>query len=282
MAQHQRLLRGNIRRNILPKDRRQHPPEAVLRVAVVERVLPEATSAAEEQLVDELEITHSGKIAWIVPTVTSVNLRAEPSDQATIICEIPANARMTVYETRPTWSLVAYEGESGYVFTKYISYTEPVEAQGIRYINTVTDPLALRDAPSTSGKLLTRIARGTAVTLLEDLGDWCKVQHGSMTGYCASRYLSAEKPAKHVTDDTRLLDWSLTAVSGWTATVTPKNGGSIFAREWCSVEAPEVMELQPETVVQVVQKGNIWCLISIEGNEGYCLTSQLSLHAPTD
>ena len=229
-----------------------------------------------------LDIIHSGKMAWIVPTVTSVNLRAEASDTAEIHCEIPANAYLVVYEARPTWCRVVYEGTEGYVYTRYITYTEPSESLGTRYINTVTDPLALRSKPSTSGTLITRINRGTAVTLLEELGDWSRIQYGSYTGYCASRYLSVEKPARHVVDDTPLLDWTLTAVTGWTATIAPPDGNSVFIRQWCSLEAPDIAEVQPDTVVQVLRKGDTWCQISIEGNEGYCLTSILTLHSPTD
>lgn len=243
---------------------------------------PAPTTSGDEGLVTDLDITHTGRMAWIVPSVTSVNLRAEASDEAEILCEIPANAYLISYETRPTWTYVVYEGTSGYVYTRYITYTEPVEALGTRYINTVRDPLAMRDAPSTSGKLITRINRGVAVTLLEELGDWCKVSYNGQTGYCAARYLSTVKPAKYVADDTRILDWTLTPVTGWTAVITPKDGGSLFAREWCSLEAPEVMELQPDTVVTVIQKGDIWCLIAMEGNEGYCLTSQITLQPPAN
>ncbi len=239
-------------------------------------------TSGDETLVTELEITHTGRMAWIVPSVTSVNLRAEASDTSAVLCEIPANAYLTAYETRPTWTQVVYEGETGYVYTRHVTYTEPVDALGIRYINTATDPLALRDAPSTSGKLLTRIDRGTAVTLIAEMGDWCKVQHGSLTGYCASRYLAKEKPPQQSADDTRLLDWTLQEVTGWTATVTHPENASVFAREWCSMDAPTVMELLPVTVVTIVEKGDIWSLVSIEGNEGYCLNNYLTMHAPTD
>jgi len=236
----------------------------------------------DESVTTDLDITNEGRTAWIVPTVTGVNLRASASDTAEILCVIPANARLTTYETRPTWTAVSYNGMEGYVFTKYISYVEPSDAMGVRYINTAVDPLALRDAPSTSGKLLTRIDRGTAVTLLQEMGDWCRVQYGSLTGYCAARYLSREEPAKHVADDTFLLDWTLTAVTGWEAIVSTKDGGTLFTREWCSLEAPAIAELQQDTRVTLLKKGETWCLIRYEGNEGYCLTSQLQLIAPED
>ena len=243
---------------------------------------PAPSYPAEEGVTEVIDITHTGKTAWIVPTVTSINLREAASDESEILCEIPANARLTVYEARPTWCFVRYEGIDGFVYTRYITYVEPAQSMGIRYINTAKDPLALRAAPSTSANLLTRIPRGQTVTLLEELGDWCRVQYGEQSGYCAARYLSEHRPSSQPVDDTPLLDWTLTAVTGWTAEVAAAEGGTIFLRQWCSLDAPEVAEIANATSVTLVKKGDIWCLISIEGNEGYCLTSQLKLTPPEE
>lgn len=243
---------------------------------------PAPTAPQEEQFSADSAPDDGSVTAWIVSTVSSVNLRASASSEAELIGTIPGTACITVLKAGTDWSYVRYEGMTGYVFAKYITDKEPLVSLGVRYINTQVDPLALRDQPSTSGKLLTRMDRGETVTLLKHLGDWCLVQYGQQQGYCATRYLSTVKPDAYVPDDTRLLDSTLTAVTGWEGVVKPKDGGSIFAREWCATDAPEVMELDEDTRVTVLQKGNIWCLIAYEGNEGYCLTSQLTLIAPAD
>lgn len=241
---------------------------------------PTPEPAGDEEVRETANPDRVGVTAWIVPTVDSVNLRAAPSMEADVLDVIPAMDCVTVLDRGDTWSLVRYNGQQGHVFTQYLTYAEPASALGVRYVSTATDPLALRDAPSTDGRLLTRMDRGSMVTLLRQEGDWCLVQYGQQQGYCAARYLSAEKPKASVIDDTRLLDYTLAEVTGWEAILNTQ--GSVFLREWCSTDAPEGAELQPETRVRVKKKGDIWCLIATEGNEGYCLTSQLTLIAPAD
>ncbi|MBQ3484571.1 MAG: SH3 domain-containing protein [Clostridia bacterium] len=243
-------------------------------------ITPAVTPVADEAFDGKPDAEKEGVVAWISSTVTSVNLRSAASTEAEIYTQIASAESITVLHEGETWSFVLYKGMTGYVFSQYITYAEPLSAIGVRYVNTAIDPLALRDKPTTSSTVLLRMRRGSVVTLLENLGDWCYVQYGQSKGYCATRYLSSEKPETHITDDTRLLDYTLTEVTGWEGVVKAKENGSIFTREWCSTEAPEVTELQHLTRVTLLQKGNIWCLITYEGEEGYCLTSQLELIGP--
>ena len=242
---------------------------------------PTVVPSSDELLQDESEDEQTGVIAWIVSTVSGISLRSSASTESTVLATIPAGTQIVVLEEDATWSRIRYNTQFGYVFSQYLTYAEPSEALGLRYVSTARDPLALRDAPSTEAKLLTRMERGSLVTLLSVEGDWCYVQFGQQKGYCAARYLSTEKPENRVMDDTRLLDYTLTEVSGWEATVNT-SGSSVFMREWCSTDAPEVTELQNGARMTVLQKGDIWCHVAIEGNEGYCLTSQLNLISPAE
>ena len=157
-----------------------------------------------------------------------------------------------------------------------------MEAIGVRYVNTDVDPLTLRNKPSTSGSVVTRMERAAKVTLLQEHGDWCYVRYGQYEGYCATRYLSLRKPEQSARDTTPLLDATLTAVSGWGAVVGGDADSTLFIREWCSLAAPEVTEVQPGTVVALLRKGDVWCQISLEGKSGYCLTSKLVLTPPAE
>ena len=48
--------------------------------------------------------------------------------------------------------------------------------------------LALREAPSTSAKILTRVNTGERVQLLDDT-EWVKVKYQGRTGYMMAKYL---------------------------------------------------------------------------------------------
>lgn len=220
--------------------------------------------------------------AWINTTVSAVNLRQTGADSAAVLASIPAGDCITVLEQGGTWSRVAYHAMTGYVYSQHISYIDPSAAVGIRYVCTERDPLALRSKPSTQSSILARIPRGGSVTLIQEQGDWSLVQYGQQQGYCATQYLSVQQPDAFVHDDTRLLDRTLTPVDGWTAMINTTDESSIFIRQWCTTVAPEVREIQHGTWVVLLEKGDIWCRITYEGDEGYCLTSQLKLVPPVE
>ncbi len=241
---------------------------------------PTLPAPADEQLVPD--ITAADPVsAWIMTNQGDIPVYEADSTDAKVLGILPGGTAITVLHKGFAMSQVRADGLAGYVQNKYVTYSEPEEILGYRYINTETDPLALRDAPTTSGSaVLTRIPRGTKITLLKHLGDWCHVRYGDMTGYCATRYLSERKPEETPVDDNIVLDVTLKDATGWTGTVRGPEGSSIQMRKWCSTAAPEVVELQSGTQVTLLRKGNIWCHITYEGEEGYCLTSQLQLIGP--
>ena len=53
---------------------------------------------------------------------SNLNVRYNPSLQATVIGNIPNGAEVVVYATLPDWSLVGYNGTVGYVSSQYLQY----------------------------------------------------------------------------------------------------------------------------------------------------------------
>ena len=50
----------------------------------------------------------------------------------------------------------------------------------------------LRQRPSRSAPLIGRVPAGSTVDILEDLGEWCRIEYGSLEGYMMSNYLEYE------------------------------------------------------------------------------------------
>lgn len=219
--------------------------------------------------------------AWVMRTVNYVNLRETASTEGKIITQIPAGDELVVLEKGSTFSYVRHGVGTGYVLSQHLTYVKPVETIGILYINTVSDPLAMRDEPDIyDSTVLTYIAKGEKVLLIEELDGWCHVQYGDYVGYCASAYLSRRRPVEYETDDTPIYDPSLTAVVGWTALINT-SGESLSMRQWCSSEAPELTTIPRGNTVTLQAHGDIWCKITFEGESGFCLTENLILFAPT-
>ena len=218
--------------------------------------------------------------AWVKRTVSYVNLRETASTEGKIITTIPAGDELVVLEKGATFSYVRHGVGTGYVLSAHLTYTKPLETIGILFINTVSDPLALRSEPDLyDSTVLTYIARGEKVLLIEELDGWCQVQYGDLVGYCASSYLSRRRPTEYESDDTPIYDPTLTAVTGWTAVINA-GGQAVSMRKWCAGDAPELTTVPSGNTVKLLAHGDIWCKISFEGESGYCLTDKLILIAP--
>ena len=219
--------------------------------------------------------------AWVRTTVNYINLRAAPGTEADIITTIPGGDELTVLASGSTWSYVEHGVATGYVLSSNLTYSQPLPSIGVLYIDTDVDPLYMRDAPRLNGStVLTSIPRGEPVLLLEDLGSWCHVQYGAYVGYCSSQYLSRLKPTNYDPDDTPIYDPTLTAVFLWKARIATADQKELQTYKWCSLQAPERFVVPYGTVVELIERGDIWCKIEYEGETGYCLLKDLALISP--
>ena len=226
------------------------------------------------------EETTSSK-AWVMRTVNYVNLRETASTSGKVITQIPAGDELEVLEKGGTFSKVSHGVGTGYVLSKHLTYRKPVETIGILYIDTVTDPLAMRNAADLyDSDVITYIPRGEKVLLIEEIGDWCHVQYGDYVGYCSAKYLSRTRPNEYEADDTPIYDPSLIAVSGWKAVVNT-GGSALKVYEWCAGDSPVLTSVPNGNTVKLQARGEIWCKITFEGESGFCLTNKLVLLAPT-
>lgn len=67
----------------------------------------------------------------------------------------------------------------------------PVSAASAGLVDLSYGTLNIRSAPSTSGAVLTRLADGSLVTLVEQTGDWWRVEYADGSfGYCHADYIS--------------------------------------------------------------------------------------------
>lgn len=220
-------------------------------------------------------------MAWVKTTVNYINLRETASTEGEILTTIPGGDELTVLQAGSTWSYVEHGVGRGYVLSSNLTYSQPLPAIGVLYVDTDVDPLHLRDKPYLNGStVLTSVPRGEAVMLLEDQGDWCHVQYGAYVGYCSSKYLSYTKPADYQPDDTAIYDPTLREVSLWTAEINSTDQEDLPIFKWCSLQAPEVIKVPFGITVELVELGDIWCKIKYEGETGYCLIRDLKIISP--
>lgn len=117
-------------------------------------------------------------------TGKSVNFRVGPSMNDKVIQKLSNSTFVTVLdESNKNWTLVEYQGEEGYVSSKYLSEIDKIK--------TVTDnSVRFRKGPSTNAEIIENLNEGTVVSVLDESnGSWTKVNYRGEIGYVFSKYL---------------------------------------------------------------------------------------------
>lgn len=112
-------------------------------------------------------------------TIANTNLRKEKSTSSYIITVIPAGSKVQVNDAEEDWYEVTYNGQTGYVYSDYLSKTK----------YTWTD-VTLRSFPSAESKPVTVVPLKSMVQVLSVNGDWSNVIYDNQRGYIFSYFLS--------------------------------------------------------------------------------------------
>ena len=188
-----------------------------------------------------------------------LNLRQTASLDAKVLGQYPTGTWVTIHEQGDTWSRVTVNGKSGYMMTKYLSSGA---SNGKLYVRTNTGiGLNLRSAPSTEGDIITSFKPGTQVKVLKRGNGWHYVSVDGKEGYMSSKFLSAynvsyTKPVK-----------------SFTATLKNINGGSVVNFRLYPGMKTKIIGVYPVgTKVTVLEMGDNWSKVEIDGKTGYVST----------
>ena len=132
----------------------------------------------------------SAATAIYTVTAKKVNVRAQPDTGADILTVVRQGSELTLLEaTDDGWLKVSVGGVTGYVSADYASLSSVISGGGTLTGTVTTDKLNVRSEPSSSGKSLDLVRRGTQLTITALSGDWFQVSYNGSTGYVASAYV---------------------------------------------------------------------------------------------
>lgn len=167
---------------------------------------------------------HDGNTTYMYPTA-NVRMRSEPNTNCGVLAVVPKDTPVAVTAKHNGWFTVEYNGVTGYIFGKYLGFTQggytvsddqqntagknvmnknnddPGDTAGKNTMNQSNEKstmnqlhasvnLNVRSQPNGTSSIIGSFKKGETVTLLADEGDWVEVMYGDTIGYCASRYLS--------------------------------------------------------------------------------------------
>ena len=143
---------------------------------------------------------------------SDLRLRSAPSIKASIIAQIPNGSTVNILEYSDKivelngemgkWCKVDYDGKIGWVWEKFIEITisQAIVQTKSGYVKTKEgSDLRLRSAPSEKASIITQIANGSKVIILEkddhfvtvngDVGQWLKVKYEGTIGWAWGKFI---------------------------------------------------------------------------------------------
>ncbi|MGG0409207.1 SH3 domain-containing protein [Peribacillus simplex] len=209
----------------------------------------------------------------------SLNMRKTGAEGASIVTKLTRGTQVTVYSESNGWAKVKANGKDGYVSTKYLSSTKPGSGSTAatpaktttKYVNVSTGSLNMRKSGKATASIVTKLTRGTQVTVYSESNGWAKVKANGKDGYVSTKYLSTVKPGT-VTKAAATVKTTMKYVNVST--------GSLNMRRSGSGSASIVTRLTKGTQVTVYSESNGWAKVKANGKEGYVSTKYLSSMKP--
>ena len=238
---------------------------------------------------------NSGLTAVVTTESGPLNLRASDSVQAKVLTTIPRNSAIPVLAQGDSWCFVNYNGQTGYVMTKFLRFAEDVPAAAapaptaapaaqtpaavwkpapvqstVTYakVTTPEGSLNLRKKASSSAMVKAHIPQNEMVEVLEKGEKWTQVSYQDKTGYVMTSFLSfVEVPQPVIT-------------AAMTARVATSSG-SLNLRKTASSGAKVLRTIPQNASVIVRQYGEKWSQVTYGSATGYVKSEFLAFEQPT-
>lgn len=151
------------------------------------------TQPAETQTPDaNEELPQNQAVNQIVRTTDTVNVRSSDSEEADKIGKAQAGTELKRVEERANgWSKVIFEDKQAYIKSDYLEVvtTEDTPAQIIGTITANTN-VNVRSQASQESDRIGSAQAGTSYNLLEDQGEWYKIDFNGTTGFVKAEFFT--------------------------------------------------------------------------------------------
>ena len=187
-----------------------------------------------------------------VSNSNKVNLREGASKSYDIIGSYKRGTWLRIIDDYGSWYKVSGpDGRTGYMMKEYIYIS--AGAKGIIGIVDVNGSLNMRSSASYSGKVTASYPDGTPCILLSERGEWYHVSVDGKNGYFHEDYI----------------DTKYTTYSPDVCTVVNANGGNVNLRKGPGKSYGIVKSIKNGSLGMILQQGDGWWKISVNGYVGY-------------
>ncbi len=197
----------------------------------------------------------------VVYNTDRLNLRKEPRSDSGWLGAYPAGTWIQISDGPGNWySVVAPDGKTGYMSRNFLNRG----ITGYVTIATVNNPkstqfLNLRKSPSYNAQVLGIYYNQTPALVFDESGGWYRVSVDGTVGYFRGEYLTLD--AMIGSDDIATI-------------VTPNNTG-LNLRSGPGMTYSSIRQFKGGRYVMVLNRGDGWWKVSIDGYQGYMSTEFL-------
>ena len=120
-----------------------------------------------------------------------LNVRSGAGTNHSVIGSLSNGAKVEIVETSGTWYKIKYGSGYGYISKDYVVLNTRSIAEDtvLREGTAVTLSLKVRDESNYDSNVMGSITMGEKVSVLEDMGEWSKIQYKNNTGYILNEYV---------------------------------------------------------------------------------------------
>lgn len=232
-------------------------------------------------------------VAIVKTTGGTLNLRSSASSDAAVLAQIPNTTVLQLYSKGATWCRVSYQGVNGYVMTKYLNIlnastpapatptptptAKPSASIGAAIVSTSGGTLNLRSSASTSAPILAEIPNTYVLQLLSKGSTWCQVRYNNIDGFVMTQYLTILNTSGSPSAPTPTPTPTAKPNANLGSAIVTTTGGTLNFRSGPSDSASVMMQIPNGAALQLLTKGNTWCMVSYNGTEGYVMTKFITI-----
>lgn len=167
----------------------------IITAAVTAALLPTSSF-----LMQESQVAYADSVEYRVITGDDVNFRKGPSTDYASLGKLNKGYKVEYISETNSWSKVKYNGQTGYVYSKYVAQTSTTSNTQVKYVNCTS--LNVRSGPGTSYSIIKSISTNTKVEVISTNNGWLKIKEGSTTGYVSAKYLSDSQTSSSTSSNT--------------------------------------------------------------------------------
>ena len=125
---------------------------------------------------------------------STLNVRAEADEASDIVGKMPKDAGCEIVQNIGDWYEIQSGNVHGFVKAEYLMSGDEAKARASEIMSVVatvtTQTLYVREQPNTECTILSLMPMGEELQVLEDLGDWVKIDLDGDEGYVSKEYVS--------------------------------------------------------------------------------------------